>query len=543
MQENPYRFTGPLHPVDHQIVCAPRNDEIAKVAAGIKKGDYWSIIGPGQIGKTTLLKQLMHILSGYYHIYIDMESTPENSTEFYEMLIRAIIENIPCKPIDGDIKEYASETHFYDFLKVFKPEENKGIILFFDEIEKAYSLHSFLHLWRRVFHERDFHKNLGNYTVIAAGKAELSSLTAGEDADISPFNIARTLNLKELVREECEKLIHTPFKLPGTGIEPEAAEKIIDQTHGHPQLLQNLCHILIEDKKGETGTIKGADVDAAVERLFLENTNLKTLLKDIRTGKIPEDLIKNILLGKKIGYLPFQDLSITGAGPIVNDGRYCAIRNKIYAEFLKQVIDLKSPADDSSGSPQSEQTAAPAREKPEPPEQPDRQEEPAFTTTIYFEEQPGVFDSEEKEKEFLTKLFKSYNKKIEIVKNDKIEILKGLSFKEELTFCYLAYKNYKAVNKEGFVNWERIPHTYRYYLSSSIGNNEENQKLEWEILKYALKKITGDGFIGDSIRTWIFTLRKKLEKIGAEGIIFSKPGKGSGYLLKGTVHFEISQQR
>ena len=93
MLENPYRFTGPLNPVDHEAVCAPRNNEIAKVVSGIKNGDYWSIIGPGQIGKTTLLKQLMHILTGYHHIYIDMESTPDSS-EFYEMLIQTIIENV-----------------------------------------------------------------------------------------------------------------------------------------------------------------------------------------------------------------------------------------------------------------------------------------------------------------------------------------------------------------------------------------------------------------------------------------------------------------
>ncbi|MFC2155081.1 hypothetical protein ACFLRB_01140, partial [Acidobacteriota bacterium] len=188
---------------------------------------------------------------------------------------------------------------------------------------------------------------------------------------------------------------------------------------------------------------------------------------------------------------------------------------------------------------QSEQTTAPVKGEPASHEQPDRAEEPEFTTTIYFEEQPGAFVSAEKEKKFLTKLFKIHNKKIEILKNDGVDILKDLSFKEELTFCYLAYKNYKAVNKEGFAKWERIPHTYRYYLSSSTANNEQH-KPEWEAFKNALKKIEGAEYIGDSIRTWIFTLKKKLDDIGAKGIIFSKPGKGSGYLLKGAVQFEIS---
>jgi hypothetical protein len=303
--------------------------------------------------------------------------------------------------------------------------------------------------------------------------------------------------------------------------------------------LQHLCHILIEERNQETGTIRDRDVDAAIERLFLENSNLKTLQKDIKSGKIPEDLLRKVLRGQKIAYLPCQELSITGAGPIVNDGRYCAIRNNIYAEFLRQVIDITASADDVPVSPETEHNAAPTEGQPARREQAGREDEPEFTTTIYFEEQPGGFVPEEKEKEFLQKLFKSHNKKIEISKNDRVDILRYLTFKEELTFCYLVYKNYKAVNKEGFANWQRIPHTYRYYLSSSKTNNENHQKPEWEVFKHAMKRIEGEETFGDNIRTWIFTLRKKLKQIGAEEIIFSKPGKGSGYLLRGNVRFVI----
>lgn len=532
MLENPYRFTGPVDPVAHRFVCCQRNPEIAKVISGIKKGDYWSVIGPSQIGKSTLLKQLMHILSGYYYIYIDMEATPKDDREFYKMLVKTVSRKIPCEPFKENIEHFASEAHFYDFLKLFKPQEDKPVIFFFDEIEKAYSVNSFLHIWRRVFHERDFEKNLKNYTVIAAGKAELSSLTAGEDANTSPFNIAQTLNLSELSREDAEQLIIAPCKSLGIDVELAAKEKILTETNGHPQLLQHLCYIALEGIQEEKATITGTDVEKALERLYLENKNLKTMLKEIKTGRIPEDLIRRLLEGEKIGYLAYQDLSVTGTGPIINEGRDCAIRNNIYAEFLKQVIKIESPAAPSPTQPKH--TAQPLT-----PEQPGKEAE--FKTTIYFDEEPPGFTSEEKEKEFLTKLFKCQNKKIEIIKDDKIEILKGLSFKEELTFCYLAYKNYKAINQEEYSNWQSIPHTYKYYLSSSTDNNEK-QKPEWEAFKFALKRIEGSEFIGDNIKTWIFALRKNLKKISAADVVFSESGRGSGYLLKGTVNFTVSNR-
>jgi ABC-type cobalamin/Fe3+-siderophores transport system ATPase subunit len=529
MPASPYRFTGPLDPVKHESICASRNDELTKVISGIKNGDYWSIIGPSQMGKTTLLRQLIHILSDYYYIYIDMESTPDNNKEFYEMLINTIIENVPCEPINANMKKYAGETHFYDFLKILKPKEDKPIIFFFDEIEKAYSVHSFLHLWRRVFHERDFDKNLANYTVIAAGKAELSSLTAGEDADISPFNIAQTLNLKELTKEETERLISNPFSSLGIEIESAAKRKIYSQTKGHPQLLQHLCHLLIENSPGRNRMINEEDVAAAIDRLLFEetNTNIQTLEKDIKTGKISPDLLRKILKGEKIGFLRHRDLSITGTGPIVNEGRYCAIRNNIYAEFLKQVIKT-GPC------------AAPAPNRAEKPGQLPAQEkavkERGFSTTIYFEEVPPDFASRKRETEFLRKLFKCQNKKIEIINNNKTAILKDLSFKEELIFCYLAYKNYKAINEEGFADWKSIPHTYEYYLSSSTDNNE-NQEPEWGVFKYALRRIEDIEHLGDNIKAWIFGLRKKLRQIDAADVVFSEPGRGSGYFLKGAVHF------
>ncbi len=76
-----------------------------------------------------------------------------------------------------------------------------------------------------VFLEQDYYHNLQKYIVIAAGMADLSSLTAGKNGDISPFNIAQTLYLTEIDDEEAEKLVTNPFNKVGVVIEQGAKDR------------------------------------------------------------------------------------------------------------------------------------------------------------------------------------------------------------------------------------------------------------------------------------------------------------------------------
>lgn len=509
MRKNPYKFTGPLDPVQDQLVCIRRQKEIDKVITGIRQGEYWTILGPRQIGKTTLLRQLENEISVFRCIYIDLEVTPKNDEAFYEWIIDTITERIPADlPMDRmeKWKNFGPELNFYYFLKNFRPKENKRIILFIDEIEKAPSIRSFLHIWRKVFHERAGYPELERYTIIITGGVDLVTLTVGPT---SPFNIASKLYLTDFSEAESKHLIEEPVKNLGFHFNIEATEELIEQTSGHPQILQHLCHILVDraiEKKKEVGK---DDVLEAIEKLFIENSNLKALNTEVKTNKVIEELVKKLLKGEPIKYYPYQELSTTGTGPIVPLDKYCAIRNNIYKELLMKLIDFD-------------------------PDEQDHEDDLEYITKICTNESPPDFCSIEYEKRFLKSFFRSENIEIDIMKNDtklgKIDV----EGKEKLILLYLAYKNYKALTK-GFSHWKKIPLIWEYRLSNKLENNR-CQKPEWDLLNQAFNE-KGIKVDDDDIKIWIFSIRKNLEKINATDIIHSVKGRGKGYLLKGTVNF------
>jgi hypothetical protein len=134
MMKNPYKFIGPLDPVEDKIVCMPRSKEKTRVLSGVMNGDYWTILGPRQIGKTTFLRQLMSELSTFHCIYINFEVSPKTDEKFYKWIIERIVESIETDSSGKGIdkwKNFGPELHFLNFLEKFLPKENKRIVFFF----------------------------------------------------------------------------------------------------------------------------------------------------------------------------------------------------------------------------------------------------------------------------------------------------------------------------------------------------------------------------------------------------------------------------
>jgi hypothetical protein len=512
--ENPYRFTGPLDPDKDKIICAPRTGEINKVIEGIKRGDYWSIMGPRQIGKTTFLFQLGKEISPIPCIYINFEINIPRQEAFYEMIINEIIEKVPAETVPAfkEWEKFGPEFYFYNFLKSLISRNSQKIVFMFDEIGKVPYVKSFLHLWRKVFHDRGHHRELEKYAVIISGAEDLIALTFGPT---SPFNISKIRTLSNLVREETGNIIDMPMKALDIKFEPGVKEELIAKVSGHPQLLQHLCYLLVEEiSTREKKVITGTDLVKAIEELFKKSGNLETLKNQIKDDANLHFLLGKILNGEKIKYLTYKDYSKAGVGPVIEgEKKYCKLRNPLYEEYLAEIM----------------------ADMPPPPKQIKIKEQGEFITTVYCSAAPGEFDSEEQEKEFLKQVF-SEKVKIEIERNGVQLSQIELSSREKLLLAYLAYKNYKAL-KEGFSDWKSIPRSYKYRVSSILENNKK-QKPEWEIFEKALKK-AGVGFLeGSEIKAWAFSIRKKLAAINARDLIHSRTGKGSGYLLIGTVKFK-----
>jgi DNA-binding response OmpR family regulator len=168
-------------------------------------------------------------------------------------------------------------------------------------------------------------------------------------------------------------------------------------------------------------------------------------------------------------------------------------------------------------------------------------DEVEFKTTIYFHLMPPqVFSSkeeeQEEEKKFLRSFFKCGSLTIGIEKigtnKKKIE----LSRNEKLIFCYLAYKNYKALKKSGFPDWKSIPDSYEFRVSADPDKNE-GQKPEWNTFIDCITEIGKSKPIAQDIRQWKYLLDGILKEKGIIDIIHTQKGRGKGYLLKGRVEF------
>lgn len=46
MLENPYKFQGPLDPIEDSLVCAPRKDDVDFIIEKISRREYVAIQGP-----------------------------------------------------------------------------------------------------------------------------------------------------------------------------------------------------------------------------------------------------------------------------------------------------------------------------------------------------------------------------------------------------------------------------------------------------------------------------------------------------------------
>jgi hypothetical protein len=330
-----------LDPKKDKLVCVPRSENVNQVIEGINNGDYWSILGSRPIGKTTFLRQIQNEFMNAHHVYINFDIIPSTKEKkFYQWLRNQILSEVPSeqKNFDDDWKNERPEFNFFRFLEKFKAKDDtKKIVFLFDEIDNLPFLRTFLHIWRKVFHERSDKVELNRYAVIITGSVDLITQTIGPN---SPFNIAETFYIKDFSTGESLKFIDESFEELKIEIEPKAKEKLISQISGHPQMLQQACHILFNKANASNNPIIEKDVDDAIEDLLMTNASLDTLKQDIKMNDILENLIRDILKGKKIKYHPNKKFSVLGAGAIIEKNSFCKIRNELYRRVIRDVFRI-----------------------------------------------------------------------------------------------------------------------------------------------------------------------------------------------------------
>jgi hypothetical protein len=335
LHKNPYKYIGPLDPVEDDVVCIPRAKGIKRLINGINRGDYWAILGPRQIGKTTLLHLLKQQFPKSRYLYFNFAIPPVNEENLYQLLMDRLQEEFPSVAIFNIRTNEKPDFRFFEFLKKFNHKETtQKIVFLFDRIDQLPSLGYFLHVWRNLYHERYHQKKLHRYAVIIIGSVNLIEKTGGPN---SPFNIAKIFEMKDLSNEESAKLIEGPMKQLNIKIETGAKEYLLHQVSGHPQLLQHLCHLLVETAIKNHNDVNIEEVDKAITGLFKTNSTLDILGRHFKENKELARLVKKILKGESKVYYPYKEFSFSGVGAIVDNQGFCSIRNNIFARFLEHI--------------------------------------------------------------------------------------------------------------------------------------------------------------------------------------------------------------
>ncbi len=346
MNNNPYKYIGPLNPDKDRPVCVERKDTIKRILDGIAGGDYWIILGPEQIGKTTLLRQIQEKNPQAHHIHIVGQLMPKDALGFFKRLKGIFLEAIPHEKLPREEDDWDSsepEYSYYRFLEKFTPlEKEKKMIVLVDDVDGLPHLETFLSIWRKVFTLRDDRENLKRYSVIIAGSQALLKVAVGMG---SPFNIAMALFLRDFTPEESRMLVDEPLARLGITLSRNGVNKLVKTLNGHPQMLQHACRLLtkkgLENKKKSKLTEK--DVNAVLFELYNTNSSLELLRRDYRGNDKLRHLIGEILEGKERAYANFKEFSTYGAGAIKkNQHSNCIIRNNLYRDCLESLRNDKA---------------------------------------------------------------------------------------------------------------------------------------------------------------------------------------------------------
>lgn len=341
MKDNPYKFTGSLYPVKDHLVYVPRERDVDRVIKGIKHDEYWAILGPRQIGKTTFLRQLERRTKDRC-VIVDFTKFKDDENDFYRWLIQGIFgkeitrkdEWIPGETICNPLT-------FLDFLRTARPKDDRRVILLFDEIEVIPDLYGFLHLWRTYYEDLKLGGQPAHrYGVVITGSVDLVKATYGTT---SPLNTACIHYLKDFSDDEAGLLIENPMSMMGITVDKGAKTLLMSKLLGHPTLIQESCHKLVEMVREQRRTmITEEDIDSVINILFKESLTFDQLRSDFESNSILRQLICSILKGEKDPYDIYKEFSVWGAGAIVEDRRLmCAIRNPAYREFLEDLIKAK----------------------------------------------------------------------------------------------------------------------------------------------------------------------------------------------------------
>lgn len=245
----PFVTTGPTP----ATMFFGRELEMRGIAENVKSASY-AVISGRRFGKTSILSCLHQVRlpnAGFHTLYHDCATTPT-----YDTFLAATIHDWRPEPPPN------APATFGDLLQ--SPTMDKSLVLLLDEADKLLSADR-ANGWP-LFNALRALSNSGRAQVVLSGERTLRD--ALQDPIGPLFNFADEMLLGPLDFHAVKELVTWPMKQLEIELIDEAGmvRRIYAFTSGHPNVVQRLCHRLIE-RLNEQGTrrITMDDVNAVIE--------------------------------------------------------------------------------------------------------------------------------------------------------------------------------------------------------------------------------------------------------------------------------------
>lgn len=331
----------------------PRTDLIADLGSQIEDGNYFTIYAPRQVGKTTLLRQIVSILEpkpDLLPVAFSMEGVEGASvpsflnvfwSEFGDKL--AISLRKTGQPVEHLMAVLADNkpTDFAELLlawrRVHESLMQYRLVLIIDEFDgiPQEAISPMLQIWRNIYLNDVDSRSL--HSVVLVGLQNIATLNLGRS---SPFNIAREVSLPNFSVEQVQDL-YEQFQLDsGQPILDTVVREIYQLTGGQPFLVNRIGAILAELMDTDSvHPLSLEDLQQARQILVKErNWNFETIC---RRAEAHREEVLEILFGKSYRFSLHSPLihylhmhGIVTENPIGD----CQVANPIYAQVLTEYL-------------------------------------------------------------------------------------------------------------------------------------------------------------------------------------------------------------
>jgi hypothetical protein len=320
--ENPYQPGNPLQLNRKALFKGRQALREAVVNALLERHRPTLVLhGPRRMGKTSFLLQLPALLPGNtVPVFLDLQrpTTTQNTAAFFYSISRAISRD--ARPyrlrIEAPPRDHFEASPFEAFAvwleDVALPAvQDFNFLLTFDEFEKLGEAVATGRLDDRVFDElRYLIQHQSQLALLFAGVQTLDELGP---AWSSYFINVKPLPISYLRPVEAETLIRRPDSGADFNLTyPDAlVEQMIEQTGGHPYLLQLLCSAVVEESNAcHTLAVTPALLEAALERALEQGEPYFRNVWDEMAGPEGQSLLRQIALAE-------PSLAVVPASPLL----------------------------------------------------------------------------------------------------------------------------------------------------------------------------------------------------------------------------------